>query len=77
MNNRRVFISTTKWNHIPERDKERAAQAIMDGLGLSNFVLFDGWWFYFWLLHRARKNLTQERRKELLDMANSMEREAI
>ena len=46
----------------------------MNGLGLSEFVRFDGSWFYLWLLHRARKNLSEERRKELLDQANEEER---
>ena len=46
----------------------------MNGLGLSKFVLFDGPWLYLWLVARARKNLTDERRKELTDLANEEER---
>ena len=46
----------------------------MKGLGLWNFVQFEGPWFYLWLVQRARKNLTPERRQELLDEANEAER---
>ena len=45
----------------------------MNGLGFSKFILFDGSWVYLWLVARARINLTDERRKELLDLANEME----
>lgn len=71
--NRRVFISTTGWRDIEDEAKDRAAQAIMRGLGMTNFVLFDGPWFYIWLLHTARKNISDERRRELADAANREE----
>lgn len=72
--NRRVFISTTGWRDIKDEDKKRVAAAVMKGLGLWNFVQFEGLWFYLWLVQRARKNLTPERRQELLDEANEAER---
>ena len=45
----------------------------MNGLGFSKFVLFNGSWVYLWLVGRARKNLTLERRQELSDQANEEE----
>ena len=74
---RRIFVSDIKWSYISDEDKERAAEEIMNGLGLSNFVLFEGLWFYIWLLHRARKNLSEDRRQELLKMANEADQEAM
>lgn len=48
----------------------------MSGLGLSDFVKFEGPWFYMWLMKRARKNLSEERIQELMSEANQAEREA-
>ena len=55
-------------------DKERIAAAVMEGLGLSSFVQFEGMWFYLWLVQRARKNLTPARRDELFNEAAEAER---
>ena len=74
--NVRVFASKTPWRHIEDEDKERAAAAVMSGLGLSDFVKFEGPWFYMWLMKRARKNLSEERIQELMSEANQAEREA-
>lgn len=71
---RRVFLRAVSWRHISDDEKEKAAAAAMNGLGLSTFVLFDGPWLYLWLVARARKNLTDEWRKELKDLANEEER---
>ena len=54
--------------------KKRVAAAVMESLGLSNFVQFEGTWFYLWLVQRVRKNITPEQRKELLEEANAAER---
>lgn len=72
--NRRVFITKTSWRDIKDEDKERAATAAMDSLGLSNVVRFDGLWFYLWLVRTSRKNLTEEQVTAILTEANETER---
>ena len=69
-------MTGTNWRDIADEDKERAAAAVMKGLGLSNFVRFEGTWFYLWLIQRARKGLVEERKEALLQEANDVEREA-